>query len=106
MQSEGPMSHSITFSHEPSPRPAIGHTETSASLHKTSRAFETVLVSQMLQAAGLNKPVEGFGGGIGEEQFTSFLTDLQAQAMVDRGGLGLAQRLFVIMAQKGVSDGA
>ncbi|MBS9717725.1 rod-binding protein [Pseudohalocynthiibacter aestuariivivens] len=48
----------------------------------------------MLKAAGLGKSRESFGGGIGEEQFSSFLRQSQAEALVDRGGIGLAQSLF------------
>jgi peptidoglycan hydrolase FlgJ len=99
------MSQSITFPTAPLHKNAIGQQKSHASLQKISREFETVLVSQMLQSAGLNKPTEGFSGGIGEEQFTSFLTDIQAKAMVDKGGLGLSERLFSLMARKGNSNG-
>lgn len=65
-----------------------------ADLFKTFHAFEAVIVSQMLQASGINKPLDSFGGGTGEDQFASFLTDAQAAAFVARGGIGLAEQMF------------
>jgi hypothetical protein len=41
------------------------------------------------------------GGGIGEERFASFLRDAQAEALVRRGGLGLAQMIFDAMMKRG-----
>lgn len=38
-----------------------------------------------------------FGGGIGEDQFQSFLTDAQAREMVENGGIGLAEAIFAAM---------
>ncbi|QUJ78076.1 rod-binding protein [Sulfitobacter albidus] len=48
----------------------------------------------MLKAAGLGKTSSEFGGGVGEDQFGSFLVTEQARAMVDAGGIGLAESLF------------
>jgi Rod binding domain-containing protein len=62
-----------------------------------AQAFEAMVISQMLQASGMNKPLDGFGGGTGEEQFSSFLTDSHAQALAARGGIGLAERLIRAM---------
>jgi peptidoglycan hydrolase FlgJ len=73
-----------------------------ATLAPTAKAFEAMVISQMLQASGMNKPLDNFGGGAGEAQFSSFLTDAQAQALAARGGIGLAERLIRTMT----SDGA
>lgn len=67
---------------------------TSADVVATARTFEAMVISQMLQASGLDKPLDQFGGGTGEAQFASFLTDAQAQAFAARGGIGLAERLI------------
>jgi hypothetical protein len=47
--------------------------------------------------AGVGQARESFGGGIGEEQFSSFLRAEQARAMVEKGGIGLAEHLFNAM---------
>ena len=62
-----------------------------------AQALEAGFLSEMLKAAGVNAAPGAFGGGIGEEQFSSFLRDAQAQDMVRAGGIGLAQSLFEAM---------
>lgn len=52
--------------------------------------LETAFVAEMLKASGLGKMPEGFGGGAGEEQFSSFLREAQAKEIVRAGGFGLA----------------
>ena len=56
-----------------------------------ARQFEATFLAQMLQAAGAAKPADSFGGGIGENQFASFLLDAQAQRISQRGGVGIAE---------------
>lgn len=57
--------------------------------------FEAVILAEFLRAAGVGKPLEGFGGGgIGEAQLASQLVDLQARAIAARGGLGLAEMVI------------
>jgi len=63
-------------------------------LRHAAEQLEANFLVEMLKAAGLGKSRENFGGGIGEEQFSSFLRQSQAEALVDRGGIGLAQSLF------------
>ncbi|NDR57888.1 flagellar biosynthesis protein FlgJ [Pseudoruegeria sp. M32A2M] len=48
----------------------------------------------MLKHAGVGKTPEGFGGGVGEEQFSSLLRDMQAREIAARGGIGLAESIF------------
>ncbi len=73
----------------------------SDTLAATAKAFEAMVVSQMLQAAGADKPLGEFGGGAGEAQFASFLTDAHAKALVAHGGFGLAERLIRSMTVNG-----
>lgn len=63
-------------------------------LMQAARKLEASFLSEMLRHAGLDKARDSFGGGAGEEQFSSFLRDAQAQAIEKRGGIGLAQNLF------------
>ena len=55
----------------------------------------------MLQHSGLDGDGGSFGGGAGEEQFSSFLRLEQARMMVARGGIGLAEHLFRAMGGVG-----
>ena len=69
------------------PRP----TDAAAVAEKLERAFLEV----MLKYAG-PKPAEGgFSGGIGEEQFASFLTESHAAMLADRLDFGLAETMKV-----------
>ncbi len=73
-------------------------------LFRAAQKLEAQFLSEMLGHAGLGKPRESFGGGIGEEQFSSFLRQAQAEALVARGGIGLAQHLFEALKVR--ADGA
>jgi len=74
-------------------------------IRRSAEALETAFLAEMLKSAGAFKPSESFGGGEGEEQFTSFLADAQARAMVARGGLGLSDHIerSLIARQQGAT---
>lgn len=63
-------------------------------LMDAAKKLEASFLAEMLKSAGFGKSRESFGGGAGEEQFGSFLVQAQAEAMVESGGIGLAQSLF------------
>lgn len=63
-------------------------------LRDVARKLEATFLAEMLKGAGLGAPRESFGGGAGEDQFASFLREAQAEAIVEAGGIGLAERLF------------
>ena len=70
-------------------------------LREAASKLEATFLAEMLKEAGVGKPVEGFGGGgIGEEQFSSFLCQAQADKMVEAGGIGLAETLFNAMKER------
>ena len=75
-----------------------------AKLFDAARELEATFLAEMLISACLGEVPEGFGGGAGEEQFGSFLRLEQARAMVDGGGIGLAQSLFEALKER--ADGA
>ncbi|WP_338325466.1 rod-binding protein [Paenirhodobacter populi] len=56
--------------------------------------LEANFLSEMLGYAGFSALQGEFGGGIGEEQFTSFLRDSYAQTMAETGGIGLAETIY------------
>ena len=71
-------------------------------LMRKAQELEATFLSEMLGHAGFDTGQEGtFAGGIGEEQFTSFLRAEQARLMVARGGIGLAETLFRAMGGGG-----
>jgi len=71
-------------------------------LMEQARALEAAFLAEMLGHAGLGDAAEGaFAGGIGEEQFASFLRQEQAAQMVQKGGIGLAEHLFHAMTRGG-----
>lgn len=72
-------------------------------LHRKAEELEAAFLSEMLGHAGVAPLAGSFGGGIGEEQFGSFLRDEQAKAMVRQGGIGLAESLFRALT-KGLPD--
>ena len=71
-------------------------------LRASARAFEAAFLSEMLRAAGAGQSAGPFGGGIGEDQFASFLLDHQAERIAARGGLGLAEIILrSLMSESG-----
>lgn len=69
-------------------------------LRDAANELEATFLAEMLKSAGFGAARESFGGGAGEEQFTSFLVTEQARAMVDAGGIGLAESLFAALKEK------
>ncbi|MDU8942581.1 rod-binding protein [Ovoidimarina sediminis] len=68
-------------------------------LRAAAQALEAVFLSEMLKAAGYGEARSAFGGGAGEAQFASFLRDAHAEALTERGGLGLAEAIFKSMTE-------
>ncbi|NEX46369.1 hypothetical protein G3572_09130 [Rhodobacter sp. ETT8] len=77
-----------------------------AQLHEKAKELETAFLSEMLAHTSLGKAPESFGGGVGEDQFASYLRAAQAKLIVDKGGLGLAQTIFesLLKAQEKQND--
>lgn len=63
-------------------------------LREASDALEAQFLAQMLRDSGLGQSQGGAEGGIGEEQFSSFLVEEQARAMVQAGGIGLSEAIY------------
>lgn len=69
-------------------------------LREAARKLEAGFLAEMLKGAGYGETRKAFGGGAGEEQFGSFLRQAQAEAMVENGGVGLAESLFQALKEK------
>ena len=71
-----------------------------AALLHQAKALEASFLSEMLGHAGLGDARDAFGGGVGEDQFASFLRQEQAKQMVEKGGIGLAEHLFRALSER------
>lgn len=69
-------------------------------LREAAVELEATFLAEMLKYAGAGKAPEGFGGGIGEDQFASFLRLEQAREMAKQGGIGLAETLFHALKER------
>lgn len=69
-------------------------------MRQAALELETTFLAEMLKTAGFGKPVEAFGGGAGEEHFSSFLVQAQAEAMVQAGGIGLSETFYKVLMEK------
>lgn len=62
-------------------------------LSRTGKRLEAAFLAEMLGIAMPTANAGAFGGGIGESQFASFLTEQYAEALAKRLDLGLASRI-------------
>ncbi len=76
---------------------------TDGELRAVADQLEAGFLAEMLKSAGFGQARDSFGGGAGEDQFSSFLVQAQAEKMVAAGGIGLSESLF--HALKGRSHG-
>lgn len=72
------------------------------SLRDAAQNLEAVFLSEMLKAAKFGETPEFMGGGVGEDQFGSFLRDAQAKSIAETRSIGLAEAIF--NAMKGAED--
>ena len=63
-------------------------------LRDAANKLEAGFLAEMLKSAGVGKSRESWGGGEGEDQFSSFFVQAQAEQMVQAGGIGLSEALF------------
>ncbi len=91
---------------EPVTKPGTGmypqppSTDREAALRAVARELEATFLSEMLKHAGVERAPDAFGGGMGEEQFSSFLRDAQAKEIAAQGGIGLAESIFNSLVEK------
>lgn len=75
-------------------------TRNDQALRKAAEAMEVNFLTEMLKSAGLGQTRDAFGGGAGEDQFSSFLVRAQATEMVKSGGIGLAETIFESLKER------
>ena len=78
-----------------------------AALMAQAQALEAGFLAEMLNHAGLRGAEGAFAGGAGEQQFNSFLRQEQAELLVAKGGIGLAQQIFDSLLRRGaIAEGS
>ena len=75
--------------------------KTDAQVMEVARKFEASFLAEMLRYSGIGATPESFGGGAGETQFAPLLADHYAAALVDAGGIGLAERVAATLLYTG-----
>ena len=75
-------------------------TDPDARLRRAAQQLEANFLAEMLKSAGLGETRDSFGGGAGEDQFSSFLRQAQAEEIAKAGGIGLAERLFEALKER------
>lgn len=68
--------------------------ERDARLWKLAQEVEASFLAEMLKSAGVGKTRDAFGGGVGEDQFSTFLVREYAASTVSAGGLGLSEAIY------------
>jgi len=85
--------------------PGVSKPDRHAALKSAAKAFESSFIAEMLKSAGLGKTRDSFGGGAGEDAFSSLLVNSQADKISERGGFGLAESILRSMERAGGTDG-
>ena len=70
-------------------------------LWAAAKSLEASFLSEMLESAGYGAARDSFGGGAGEEQFSSLLIQEQSVAIVEQGGIGLARSIYESLVRGG-----
>jgi peptidoglycan hydrolase FlgJ len=79
--------------------PALPPPDRREVLMDKAQELEASFLAEMLGHTGMGDVQDSFGGGAGEEQFSSFLRQEQARLMVESGGIGLAELIFNSMVE-------
>lgn len=82
--------------HLPSPNSPVRD----ENLMAVARELESSFLAEMLKSAGVGKARTSFGGGAGEDHFSTFLVREYADATVQAGGIGLAESIYKSLVQK------
>ena len=69
-------------------------------LRNAAMEMEANFLAEMLKSAGVGETPEAFGGGVGEDQFASYLRLEQARQMAASGGIGLAESLYHALKER------
>lgn len=68
-------------------------------LRAKAQELEAAFLTEMLKSAGVGKTSDSFGGGAGEEAFSSFMTRAYAEKMTAAGGIGLTESIVRALSE-------
>lgn len=95
------MTELLPFPQKVPPGRAGAHIVPTPTARETAEKLEATFLAEMLKSAGLGMQSNSFSGGVGEDQFASFHRRALADALVQAGGLGLAETFYnAIMERK------
>nr|WP_235862291.1 rod-binding protein [Roseovarius litorisediminis] len=69
-------------------------------LRAVAEKLEASFLAEMLKSVGVGEQENSFSGGVGEDQFASFLRQALANKMVSSGGIGLAESFYNSLMEK------
>lgn len=95
MEAIRPIAAPITQSQDAKPA-----SKSEAALLEAAIQLEASFLAEMLKSAGLGTSPQGFGGGAGEDQFSSLLVREQALAMARAGGIGLSESIYEALKER------
>ncbi len=75
-------------------------TDRDAGLRQTAQEFEAAFLAEMLKHTGINAVPDEYGGGEGEDAFSSLLTSEYARILAESGGIGLAEQIFESLKER------
>lgn len=78
----------------PASRPFASPGTRNEELWSLSQDLEASFLAEMLKSAGLGQARGAFGGGPGEDQFSSFLIREYADEAARTGGIGLRESIY------------
>ena len=77
-----------------SPRASPDATQRADAARAAAEKLEATFLAEMLKSAGLGEQENSFSGSAGEGHFASFQREALAEAMVRKGGIGLAEAFY------------
>ena len=70
-------------------------------LLRAAQELEASFLSEILKSSGLASPSQAFGGGVGEQHFSTFLVREYASIIAENGGLGMAEAIYQSLLEGG-----
>lgn len=68
-------------------------------LKQAAIKLEAMFLAETLKSSGFGQPDGSFNGGSGEQHFSSFLVEAQANEIAFAGGIGLAESIFKAISE-------
>ncbi|MEE9453080.1 MAG: rod-binding protein [Paracoccaceae bacterium] len=78
--------------------------KTESEIRDVAVTLEASFLAEMLKHGGLGKTRDSFGGGAGEDVFSSLLVREQATLMAKNGGIGLAEHIVSALLRSTEND--